>query len=82
MSWVKKGSQTLAAITTLTFNNDYEGWFRDKEVNFKKVSSAQVEIFCEYPSCYDTKLDATFSDHSVPVSVRIHMVCSKCRLSG
>lgn len=35
MSWVKKGSQNLAAVTTLKINHEYESWFRDKEVNFK-----------------------------------------------
>ncbi|MCP3889106.1 MAG: hypothetical protein GY702_09580 [Desulfobulbaceae bacterium] len=35
MSWVKKGSLNLATITTLKINDEYENWFRHKEVNFR-----------------------------------------------
>jgi hypothetical protein len=35
MSWAKKGSQNLAAITTLKINKEYEGWFRNKKIDFK-----------------------------------------------
>ena len=35
MSWVKEGSLNLATLTALKINEEYESWFRDKEVNFK-----------------------------------------------
>jgi hypothetical protein len=38
MSWVKKGSLSLATLTTLKMNNEYQDWFRNKEVKFKLVA--------------------------------------------
>jgi hypothetical protein len=38
MSWIKKGSLSLATLTTLKINNEYQDWFRNKEVKFKLVA--------------------------------------------
>lgn len=35
MSWSKKGSLNLATITTLKINDEYQNWFRNKELKFK-----------------------------------------------
>jgi hypothetical protein len=35
MSWVKTGSLNLASITTLKINNEYQNWFKDKEIKFR-----------------------------------------------
>jgi hypothetical protein len=38
MSWSKKGSLNLATVTALKINNEYEKWFRDKELAFRLVA--------------------------------------------
>ncbi len=35
MSWVKKGSLNLATITTLKINDEYNNWFRKREIKFR-----------------------------------------------
>ena len=35
MCWAKHGSLNLAAITTLKINNEYQNWFRNRDVEFK-----------------------------------------------
>ncbi|MCI5148705.1 MAG: hypothetical protein D3916_04830 [Candidatus Electrothrix sp. MAN1_4] len=35
MSWTKKGTVALAAITSLKMNNEYRKWFEEKEIDFK-----------------------------------------------
>ncbi len=35
MSWTKKGTVALAAITALAQNNEYRKWFEEKDVDFK-----------------------------------------------
>jgi len=38
MSWVKKGSLNLAAITTLKLNDEYQNWFTNKKLKFKPAA--------------------------------------------
>ncbi len=35
MSWTKKGTAALAAITALKQNNEHKKWFEDKDIDFK-----------------------------------------------
>ena len=35
MSWSKSGSLALAAIKALVRNNEYQKWFRTRELDFK-----------------------------------------------
>lgn len=35
MSWTKKGTVALAAITALAQNNEYRKWFEEKDIDFK-----------------------------------------------
>ena len=38
MSWTKKGTVALAAITALKYNNEHRKWFKDKEIDFKMAA--------------------------------------------
>ncbi len=38
MSWTKKGTAALAAITALKQNNEHKKWFEDKDIDFKMAA--------------------------------------------
>jgi len=38
MSWTKKGTAALAAITALKQNNEHRKWFEDKDIDFKMAA--------------------------------------------
>jgi len=38
MSWTKEGSLNLATITTLKINDEYQYWFKNRDVKFKLVA--------------------------------------------
>lgn len=38
MSWTKKGTVALAAITVLKQNNEHKKWFEDKDIDFKMAA--------------------------------------------